>query len=123
VALLQAFGIWFQLVNIADENVAMRARRRIERDGGPDRLAGTFAHAIAAAAAAGLDAAAVGRIVGALDVRPTLTAFPTEAKRVTVLEIHRRVYRSLVTSSRRAGRRGNASAWLARCATRSTCSG
>ncbi|MGH6718649.1 MAG: phosphoenolpyruvate carboxylase, partial [Alphaproteobacteria bacterium] len=96
IPVLQAFGIWFQLLNIAEENVAMRARRRIEREGGPDRLAGTFAHAVATAAAEGLDAADVARIVADLDVRPTITAHPTEAKRVSVLEIHRRIYRRLV---------------------------
>ncbi|MEX2648255.1 MAG: phosphoenolpyruvate carboxylase [Alphaproteobacteria bacterium] len=96
IPLLQAFGIWFQLLNVAEENVAMRARRRIEREGGTDRLAGTFAHAVAEAAAAGLDADELARVIGAMDVRPTLTAHPTEAKRVTVLEIHRRIYRRLV---------------------------
>ncbi len=96
IPLLQAFGIWFQLLNVAEENVAMRARRHIERDSGTDRLAGTFAHAVAAAAAAGLDADELARVIGAMDVRPTLTAHPTEAKRVTVLEIHRRIYRRLV---------------------------
>jgi phosphoenolpyruvate carboxylase len=35
--------------------------------------------------------------VNSLSVGPTLTAHPTEAKRVTILEIHRRIYRLLVT--------------------------
>jgi phosphoenolpyruvate carboxylase len=34
--------------------------------------------------------------IARLSVGPTLTAHPTEAKRVTVLEIHRRIYRLLV---------------------------
>src|SRR5690242_7239972 len=48
---LQAHGIWFQLLHIADENLAMQTRRRLEREGGPDHIPGTFAHALAAAAA------------------------------------------------------------------------
>jgi phosphoenolpyruvate carboxylase len=93
---LQAYGIWFQLLAIAEENATVRTRRRIERDGGPDALPGTFSHVVAKAAAAGI---AAGAIQGLLDrslIQPVLTAHPTEAKRVTVLEIHRRIYRMLV---------------------------
>ena len=37
----------------------------------------------------------VERVLAHLDVGPTITAHPTEAKRVTVLEIHRRIYLKL----------------------------
>lgn len=95
-ALLQAHGIRFQLFNIVEENGAMRARRRLEREGGPDALAGGFSHLLAEAAASGVEAAELKAVFAAADVRPTLTAHPTEAKRVSVLEIHRRMYRRLV---------------------------
>ncbi|TGS57599.1 phosphoenolpyruvate carboxylase, partial [Mesorhizobium sp. M3A.F.Ca.ET.201.01.1.1] len=36
-----------------------------------------------------------------LSVGPTMTAHPTEAKRVTVLEIHRRIYRKLTELEQR----------------------
>ena len=39
---LQAQGIWFQLVSIAEQDCAMRRRRRIERERGHDKLRGTF---------------------------------------------------------------------------------
>src|SRR5262245_8138564 len=93
---LQAYGIWFQLLGIAEENAAIRTRRRIERDGGPDVLPGTFSHVIAKAAAAAIEPAAVQDLLDRSVIQPVLTAHPTEAKRVTVLEIHRRVYRLLV---------------------------
>jgi phosphoenolpyruvate carboxylase len=93
---LQAYGIWFQLLAIAEENATIRTRRRIERDGGPDALPGTFSHIVAKAAAAGIEAAALQDLLDRSLIQPVLTAHPTEAKRVTVLEIHRRLYRLLV---------------------------
>jgi len=93
---LQAYGIWFQLLTIAEENATIRRRRQIERDGGPDALPGTFSHVVARAAAAGVEADEIQRLLDRMLVQPVLTAHPTEAKRVTVLEIHRRIYRLLV---------------------------
>ncbi len=92
---LQVIGIWFNLLNIAEENAAVRARRQVEAAGGPDQLKGSFSSALASVAAQGTSGEAVARALARLDVSPTLTAHPTEAKRVTVLEIHRRIYRKL----------------------------
>mgnify|MGYP006270855927 CR=1 FL=1 len=93
---LQAIGIHFQLMRIAEENTAMRQRRAAEASGGPDSVAGSFAHALADAAKAGVGEAAVEEALARFRVGPTLTAHPTEAKRITVLETHRRIYRTLV---------------------------
>jgi phosphoenolpyruvate carboxylase len=92
---LQAVGIWFQLLTIAEENAAQRLRRKIETEGGLDAMPATFANVIARAAAAGIEAQDVQRVLNATLVQPVLTSHPTEAKRVTVLEIHRRIYRLL----------------------------
>ena len=48
---LQAQGIWFQLLSIAEQNRDMRNRREVERERGYDQLRGTFANVFAAAAA------------------------------------------------------------------------
>lgn len=93
---LQAIGIWFQLLRIAEENAGMRTRRHIESEGGPDSLAGSFYSVLCQAAAAGVTEEELRDLFAAADVHPTLTAHPTEAKRVTVLEIHRRIYRKLM---------------------------
>ena len=93
---LQAQGIWFQLLSIAEENAIMRARRRFESEHGPEDVPGTFAQVIAKAAAREVPAAAIRQCLAQARVSAVITAHPTEAKRVTVLEIHRRIYRQLV---------------------------
>ena len=93
---LQAQGIHFQLLSIAEQNAAMRRRRQAEIDNGPQNLRGTFAHVIAEAAAKGMAADELRGAIRRLRVRPVITAHPTEAKRVTVLATHRRIYRRLL---------------------------
>jgi phosphoenolpyruvate carboxylase len=93
---LQAQGIWFQLLSIAEQSTAMRRRREIEIECGYDHLPASFARVVAEAAAAGVPAEEVRSVLQNLKVRPVITAHPTEAKRVTVLEIHRRIYRKLM---------------------------
>src|SRR5829696_1566506 len=93
---LQVQGIWFQLLSIAEQNAAMRRRRQIEVERGYELLRGTFAQVISDAALAKVPAADICALLERLRVRPVITAHPTEAKRVTVLEKHRRIYRRLV---------------------------
>jgi len=93
---IQAQGIWFQLLSIAEQNGAMRQRRQSEVERGYEQLRGTFAQVVTAAAAGGMAADEMRALVSNLRVRPVITAHPTEAKRVTVLERHRRIYRRLV---------------------------
>jgi phosphoenolpyruvate carboxylase len=93
---LQVQGIWFQLLSIAEQNAAMRRRRQVEAERGHEQLRGTFANVVSTAAAAGIPAADIHGLLAQLRVRPVITAHPTEAKRVTVLEKHRRIYRRLV---------------------------
>ncbi|HKP50946.1 MAG TPA: phosphoenolpyruvate carboxylase [Gemmatimonadales bacterium] len=93
---LQVQGLWFQLLSIAEQNAAMRRRRQTEADRGYDQVRGTFAQVISSAAAAKVSADELRKLLEVLRVRPVITAHPTEAKRVTVLEKHRRIYRRLV---------------------------
>jgi phosphoenolpyruvate carboxylase len=93
---LQAEGIWFQLLGIAEQNAAMRRRREVEGAHGYHNLRGTFAQLFADAAGSGVTANRVREILASLKIRPVITAHPTEAKRVTVLERHRSIYRHLM---------------------------
>src|SRR5580658_6569882 len=93
---LQAQGIWFQLLSIAEQNAAMRRRREAESRLGYQAVRGTFTQLIADAATAGIKADRIHGLLAELRIRPVITAHPTEAKRVTVLERHRRIYRGLM---------------------------
>ncbi|MCJ2116353.1 phosphoenolpyruvate carboxylase [Methylobacterium sp. J-001] len=89
---LQVQGIWFHLISIAEQNAAMRRRRHVERTEGRAALSGSFAKVFADARAKGIQPAQIQALLSDLRIRPTLTAHPTEGKRVTVLEKFRRIY-------------------------------
>ncbi|UWQ91871.1 phosphoenolpyruvate carboxylase [Rhodobacteraceae bacterium M382] len=93
---LQAHNIWFQLLKIIDENAAMRDRRNAETQDGPQAVEGSFALALEQDGALATPERLT-QVIQGLSFGPTLTAHPTEAKRVTILEIHRRIYRGLVS--------------------------
>ena len=96
IASLQASGIWLQLLNIVHENNSMRQRRRIETDYSPENVSGSVCNSLTSIVDNGVDTKSIEKLLNGLDICPTITAHPTEAKRITVLEIHRRIYRKLV---------------------------
>jgi len=93
---LQLFGIWFALLAIAEEHAGMYRRRQIEIESGPSAIPGTFSHVLRRAADTGIPASTVRELIAHAQVDPVITAHPTESKRVTVLETHRRIYRLLI---------------------------
>ncbi|MBA3446134.1 MAG: phosphoenolpyruvate carboxylase [Pseudaminobacter sp.] len=101
IAALQATGIWFQLMTVANEISAMRSRRELEQAGSPDDILGEFSNVIGEIARDGYSVDTVQGVLDRLEVGPTMTAHPTESKRVTVLETHRRIYRKLTELEQR----------------------
>ena len=93
---LQATTIWFHLQQILDENLAMRQIRLTEQDGSPRDVPGSFAQALDQLDTSPGSPTDLLLRGNGLSVGPTITAHPTEAKRVSVMEIHRRIYRLLV---------------------------
>jgi phosphoenolpyruvate carboxylase len=93
---LQAIGLRFQLASIAEEISQTQTLRAVETSAGPDAVIGSFHAALAKAASDGVDAKVLERVLKRMEVTPTITAHPTEAKRTTVLEAYRRIYRTLV---------------------------
>ena len=93
---LQAQGLWFQLLSLGEQYAAFRARREAESSGADSQsIAGTFARVLRAARTRGATTETVEAAIAALHITPVITAHPTEAKRVTVLEKHRAIYRSI----------------------------
>ena len=92
---LQAQGLWFQLLSLGEQYAAFRARREAESaDAGDSPTGGTFSRVLRDARARGVPTAAVESVIAALHITPVITAHPTEAKRVTVLEKYRAIYRT-----------------------------
>ena len=89
-AVISAFSLYFQLVNLAEARGRVRALRRRERAARDGLLDDSVAEAIARMRRAGRDDAALDAILERLRITPVLTAHPTEARRRTALIALRR---------------------------------
>jgi phosphoenolpyruvate carboxylase len=83
------YSIAFQLLNMVEENTAADIRRRREAVGGPAAERGQWGEQLGRLKTAGWSDARVAERLSAIEVEPVLTAHPTEAKRLSVLEQHR----------------------------------
>jgi phosphoenolpyruvate carboxylase len=84
-----AYSVAFQLLNMVEENTAAEMRELRERVEGPTAERGLWAAQFAGFREAGKDSVAAAAALRAVEVEPVLTAHPTEAKRLSVLEQHR----------------------------------
>lgn len=94
--LIQALSISFQLLNLIDENNATHHRRKVENHVAADQIQGSWAQTLSHLKKKGHKELDIAQMLKKVDVQPVLTAHPTEAKRITVLEIHRELYKMLV---------------------------
>lgn len=88
---IRAFSIYFQLVNIAEQNHRMRRNRyhRRSKDGKIQRF--SIENTVERWARTGVTATEVETILSFLSLELIITAHPTEAARSTVLHIHNRI--------------------------------
>ncbi len=92
----EAISVMFQLISMAEENAANQVRRLREIAEGPASAPGTWPNQLLRLKEAGVGASEIGKALPRIFVQPVLTAHPTEAKRPSVLERHREIYRMLV---------------------------
>ena len=93
---VQAYSIAFQLLNMVEENASAQSKRLREDKYGLASDPGSWGRALRALVEAGLTDKQIAKRLNRMRVEPVLTAHPTEAKRATVLEIHREIYKLLV---------------------------
>ena len=93
---LQALSISFQLLNMVEENASNQMRRAAERSAGLGTDAGLWAWYLQRLRKEGWSQLELASVLPYVRVEPVLTAHPTEAKRVTVMEQHRELYLILV---------------------------
>jgi phosphoenolpyruvate carboxylase len=93
-SLANAFALYFQLVNLAEERDTVRRLGSAGRQGGPAEE-GTPDAAVDWLLERGWSGVAVGELLSRMRITPVLTAHPTEARRRTMLTALRRCYRLL----------------------------
>jgi len=94
--IIQSFGIYFQLMNLIEENGAIQFNRQFEKTYGISAIRGSWGETFKLWDEQGIDQDKMINIISSIDICPVLTAHPTEAKRVTILELHRKLYLLLV---------------------------
>jgi phosphoenolpyruvate carboxylase len=92
----RAFTLFFFLLNTAEQVHRVRRRRTYEHEQGATPQPGSFRWVFDKLAAEGKTPAEVRELVSGLEVRPVLTAHPTEATRRTLLALQSRLSEGLV---------------------------
>jgi phosphoenolpyruvate carboxylase len=90
--LVRSLTRWFQLVNLAEDNERIRRLAARERREAPAPRRGSMRDAVARLAADGASADDVRDLLAGAEIRPVLTAHPTEARRRTTIEKLARVF-------------------------------
>ncbi|EIT87230.1 Phosphoenolpyruvate carboxylase [Fictibacillus macauensis ZFHKF-1] len=86
---IRAFAVYFQLVNIAEQNHRIRRRRDyLKQDGHQQR---SLDYTISHLKNEGVSAATLQEVVSKLSIELIITAHPTEATRRSVLTIHKEI--------------------------------
>jgi phosphoenolpyruvate carboxylase len=90
--LSKAFSLYFQWINIVEENASVQLRRKLENEYSLARLSGLWARTLQDLKASGFEQEEIADILPKTRVEPVLTAHPTESKRSTVIDQLRTIY-------------------------------
>ncbi|GAK42614.1 phosphoenolpyruvate carboxylase [Paenibacillus sp. TCA20] len=88
---IRAFAIYFQLVNIAEQNHRIRRKRDYERSAGEAVQPGSIEKAVQTLKDKGFGYTEVQSILETMSLELVMTAHPTEASRRVILDIHKRI--------------------------------
>jgi phosphoenolpyruvate carboxylase len=99
-AVASAFALYFDLVNLAEEQQRVSALRERERSGHPRPPPESVGETIASLRARNVPAAQVADLLAGLHIELVLTAHPTEAKRRTILSKVQRIADALKALAR-----------------------
>lgn len=89
--IIRAFAIYFQLVNIAEQNHRIRRKRDYERSAGETVQPGSIESAVQKLKELDFSQEEVRSILQDLSLELVMTAHPTEAMRRAILDIHKRI--------------------------------
>jgi phosphoenolpyruvate carboxylase len=84
-AVARAFTVYFQLVNVAEDQQRSRVLRGRIRAESPEPIEGSIKSAVGELWRSGVDEFEMQRMVNRLQIEPVFTAHPTEAKRRTLI--------------------------------------
>ncbi len=90
-AVASAFALYFDLVNLAEENQRVSVLRQQEREKSPELVHDSIAEAVALLQRGGVSAGQMAALLDDLHIELVLTAHPTEAKRRTILSKLQRI--------------------------------
>jgi len=93
---IQSLSIYFQLMTLVEENAATQYRRRLEDQGKITSIRGSWAETFNLWKNANIGEDEMLKAISETQIIPVITAHPTEAKRITVIEIHREFYLLIV---------------------------
>lgn len=96
------YAVAFQLLNMVEEQAAASMRTLREAHEGIAAERGLWGVQFERLRALGFSAAKIAKVMPEVQVEPVLTAHPTEAKRLSVLDQHRALFTLLEERSRRA---------------------
>ncbi|MBL8207365.1 MAG: phosphoenolpyruvate carboxylase [Blastocatellia bacterium] len=91
IGVIRAFSVYFQLANIAEQYHRIRRKRWYELHTPDSPQRGSLAHTFQILSEAKIAAVDLQTVLRKLEIRPVITAHPTEAARRTMLEKHRRI--------------------------------
>jgi phosphoenolpyruvate carboxylase len=91
IGVIRAFSVYFQLANIAEQYHRIRRKRWYELHTPDSPQRGSLAHTFQLLSETNIAAEDLQTVLDKLEIRPVITAHPTEAARRTMLEKHRRI--------------------------------